>query len=151
MTKPLEWSVRIDGLKELEGKLVQLGPKVGRKVVAKAVAKGARIVKNDAIAHAPMRTGVLKRAIYVKHVSERSTPWSKTYIVGVRRGKKYQAKGKDAFYFPWVEFRSKHSSRDKPNGERFMTNAFKNNSQKANDVIIETLFNETMKLAEKKT
>lgn len=150
MSRPGTWSVQVEGLAELERKLNEFGPMLAKKSIRKALAKGTRLIANEATSNAPIRTGTLRRAIYVKRATERKTPWSETYIVGVRRGKKYQAKGKDAFYFPFVEFRTKHSNRNKPDGERFMTNAFKTKSSAANDLVKQVLLEEVERLASKK-
>jgi HK97 gp10 family phage protein len=137
-------TVRIEGLAELDKKLRGLGPKIARKALGYSVSQGARIIRNEAKARAPVRTGVLRRAIYYKRVSEASTPWSRTYIVGVRRGKKYQKRNQDAFYFPFVEFDTVRTK-----GRYFVTNAFVSRQADAARAIAEALERKTMEYAEK--
>lgn len=144
MSDQITTNVRIEGLAELERKLRGLGPKIARRALGYSVSRGARIVRDEARARAPVRTGVLKRSIYIKYASDQSTPWSRAYIVGVRRGKKYQKRRMDAFYFPFVEFDTVHGK-----GRRFVTRAFESRKGEAAQAIADALERKTLEYAEK--
>jgi HK97 gp10 family phage protein len=97
-------TVTIDGLKELERKLLEMSPKLAQKGLRSAVAAGARVITKEARIRVPVDTGTLKRAIYAKRIREASGPSQQTFYVGVRSGKREQKKNRDGFYFPMVEF-----------------------------------------------
>jgi HK97 gp10 family phage protein len=106
----MQVSVEIQGLKELERKLIAMGPKVGLKAMRSALVSGAQVIKKDAISRVPVKTGTLKRAVLVKRLTK-TNPFKENVIVGVRHGKKYQSKdskrNRDAFYWTWIEFGTK--------------------------------------------
>lgn len=112
-------TVHIEGLAELQRRLLELPARVERHVVHKAVAAGGRLIRDEARARAPVYTGdvakghpppgTLKRAIWTKYIPERSKNGLTTYFVGVLHGKKMQKRGKkqvnlDAYYWWFVEF-----------------------------------------------
>lgn len=110
----------VSGLKELQDALYQLPVNIAKNVLRGSVLAGGGIVRDQAKLNAPVYTGevehghpppgTLKRAIYVKHIADRSNSFKQVYFVGVRKGKKYQKQGKgglksqDAYYASWVEF-----------------------------------------------
>lgn len=94
----------VEGLKELQEKLRALGPKVARNALRSAVNAGAQVVRKEVQARAPIDTGTLRRAIYIKQIRELSNEFQQTFYIGVRRGKKYQKKKMDAWYAMMVEF-----------------------------------------------
>lgn len=112
--------VKIDGLRELQNKLQQLGPKVARNGLRAAVGAAAAVIRDEAKLRAPVHTGdvsqghpppgTLRRAIVQKQIPEKSGPYRQVFYVTVRRGKQYRKQGKkgnlsqDAFYWKWVEF-----------------------------------------------
>lgn len=106
--------IHVHGLRELNTTLKGLGPKLARTGLRRAVGAGAAVVRKAVKAAAPVgqyerprkgRTpGTLKRAVTSAWARERSNSVQQSYVVTVRKGKKQQAKGRDAFYWPWVEF-----------------------------------------------
>lgn len=110
----------VDGLRELQVALKQLPQNIGRNVLRGAVSAGATVVRNEAKQRARVYTGkvsaghpppgTLKRSIYQKQKRELSSAVQQTFIVGIRKGKKYRNQGKkgnmsmDAFYASMVEF-----------------------------------------------
>lgn len=101
----------VKGLDDLKRRLDQIGRETGRKVLRSGVAAGARVVKNAAIAAAPVGSsrkghaaGTLKRAAIIKFVPDMSNDTQVEYIVTFRKGKRQQKYSRDAFYASWVEF-----------------------------------------------
>jgi HK97 gp10 family phage protein len=139
-------SVRIEGLEELQKKMTGLGPELSKKALGFAVAAGARVIRDEAKARAPVRTGTLQKSLYVKSIPELATPWERTYYIGARRGKRFRKKGMDAWYFPMVEFGTVHND-----ATRFVEKAFESRRAEAARVIATVLEKKTLKLAEKKT
>jgi HK97 gp10 family phage protein len=94
--------VEVKGLKELRDVLTRKLPiELQGKPVQNALSKAARPIVREARRLAPERTGRLKRAIY-SFRSRASTRTRQSRLIGVRSGKRF--KGKDAFYWKWVEF-----------------------------------------------
>ena len=131
MNSSITLSAKVEGLAELNRTLRGFGFELATRAVNGAVAAGGRVIRDAAKEKAPIRTGTLRRAFYVKRVPELSSAWLRTYIVGVRRGKKFQKRNLDAFYFPWVEFGSKHN----PKREEMLTRAFAEGKNDAVDAI----------------
>jgi len=96
--------VKIEGLEQVKDRLKGLGPQISSKVLGRAVGSGARIIRNAARARVPVDTGVLRNSIYSARIRELSSPEQVTYFVGSRKGKRYQAKQADGWYFHMVEF-----------------------------------------------
>lgn len=102
----------VTGLPELKARLEQLPREIAAKVLRHAVATGARVVRDEAVARAPIGAnrrgiaapGTLRRAIVVKLVRELTNDEQVEYIVAVRQGKRQQKYGRDAFYARFVEF-----------------------------------------------
>ena len=121
---------KVTGLQELNRNLVRLADDVQRKHLRGAVAAGARLIRDaavrnfNAIQDLPdiedetgrklprIRTGKLARSIYSKWIQEASGNGRQSFLVSVRRGKRFRAKkrgkgmteDKDAYYWTWVEF-----------------------------------------------
>lgn len=96
-------------LPEYSAKLRAFGKDFERRTVRSATAKAAGVFKRLAIAKAPVKTGRLKRAMYVKR-SKRSTSGAEHYFISFRQGKRFQAlkrKGGsinlDAYYGRFLE------------------------------------------------
>lgn len=142
---PLSTSVKVEGLAELDKKLREFGPTLAAKGMKFAVSRGARVIRDDARANAPMKTGVLKRSLYIKWNRQESSPWVVTYIVGARRGKKARKVGKDAWYWPFLEFGTVHIK-----ARRFIQNAFQSRQGQAIDAIKDGLAKKIVEYAEKK-
>jgi len=98
--------VKITGLNELEKKMLALGPKIGRKALKGALVAGAKEIKKEARALAPMKTGRLRRAMYIKTMSK-PNPFKENVIFGVRHGRKMSKKDLDAYYWTFLEFGTK--------------------------------------------
>lgn len=97
--------MKVEGLAELERKMHQLGQKLGRRALRASTNAGIQVIKKEARSLAPVRTGRLsKKAIYVKRSRRQSSATRETYILGVRLGRKEQQKGRDAFYWFYLEF-----------------------------------------------
>ena len=114
-----EITMEIEGLKELDALLRKLPERVAGNALAAAVASGARVIRDDAIARAPVDTGAMQAQIYTKRVRA-SNAFERTSIVGVRGGKakyannkrnrqqgragKEYANGGKTYYWRFVEF-----------------------------------------------
>lgn len=109
--------IKVTGLTELNTALRKLAEDVQKKYLRGGVAAGARVVKSAAVRNVPVKSGTLRRAIYSKWMREASGNERQTFLVSVRRGKRYQAKtvtskkgrsrttkNNDAYYWTWVEF-----------------------------------------------
>ncbi|MGH8431498.1 MAG: HK97-gp10 family putative phage morphogenesis protein [Solimonas sp.] len=115
---------KIDGLPELLAAMRQLPREIVSKnggPLRRALAKAARVIRDEAQNLAPVRTGLLRkeiRAIRMRRPDEVGA--TEAYLVGVRRGKAtysntrdnrrkgragktYQTAG-NAFYWRWLEF-----------------------------------------------
>jgi HK97 gp10 family phage protein len=121
--------IRLEGLAELERKLQQLPRAVRDKVARQAVLAGAKIVKEDAKARAPVRTGRLRRNIIVKR-SRKEDPGVFAYFVTVRgRGKRKDPK--NAHYWWFVERGFRHRGGTVVPARPFLKPAFKANINQA--------------------
>lgn len=127
-------SVQVTGLKELERSLFAMSSKVRTKAIRSALAGGSQIVKKEAIAKVPVKTGTLKKAIYVKRMSK-PNPFREAYIVGVRHGKKLRKAGMDAFYWSFIEFGHKDRAGKAVSPQPFIVPAFENKKMSALDRI----------------
>ncbi len=144
-----EFSFELTGLRELEVQLRTLPAKVAGNTLAASVAAGARVVRDEAIARAPVDTGAMKAQIFTKRVRTGSD-LEKTSIVGVRGGKAKYANtkrnrqlgraGKDyanagaTFYWRFVEFGT-----SKRAAQPFLRPAFDAKQREAADAIAERL------------
>ena len=117
--------VQITGLKELEKKMIELGPKISRKALKSALVAGAKEIKKEAQALSPLKTGRLRRAMYIKTMSK-PNPFRENVIFGVRHGKKMSKRNLDAYYWTFLEFGTKFIKKIS-----FIELAFKNKRIKA--------------------
>ena len=93
---------------------------VRKRLMIGTVAAGAKVIKDEAVRLAPMGTGkrarghpppgTLKKAIFYTRLLAECDGTKETWLISVRRGKKFQTlrRGKqtvnlDAFYAVWVE------------------------------------------------
>jgi HK97 gp10 family phage protein len=105
-------SVQVKGLRELNAALADLPRNIGRNVLRGAVRAGAVVVRDEAKVRAPVVTGQLRRALYMKQIREQSNALRQVFYVGVRAGKAYRnltTKGgkdrsMDAYYAKFVEY-----------------------------------------------
>ena len=110
--------VRVDGLAELGEALKQFPEVLGKKYLRKATFLAAQVIEQDAITHAPVRTGNMKDAIAI--FKRKDDPSTAHYAIGVRKiklnrkmknvfrivrraGMKLGIQG-DAYYWRFVEF-----------------------------------------------
>lgn len=133
-------TVQVIGLQELERKLKALGPTIARKSLRSALVAGAKLVKKEAIALAPEKTGRLRRAMYVKKMNK-PNPFAENVIVGVRHGKKMSRRDLDAYYWTFHEFGTKFIE-----GVHFITRAFEATKEQALDKFKEVLTENIKKL-----
>jgi HK97 gp10 family phage protein len=133
------------GLQELEQKLREFGPRLAKNGLRAAVAAGARVVANEAKRNAPVDTGTLKRAVYLKQIREESNASQQTFFVGVRHGKGEKKKNRDGFYFPFVEFGT-----EKMAARPFVRPAFEATKEQAAEAIKAKLAERIAKLAGEK-
>ena len=113
------FTFKVEGLQELDRQLRALPERVAGNALATAVSAGARVIRNEAMARAPVDTGALKSQIFTKRLRSPS-PSEKMSIVGVRSGlakyantkrnvrsgkagKTYKTDGK-TFYWKFIEF-----------------------------------------------
>lgn len=138
--------MKIEGLAELEIKMRQLGPKLAKQALRSAVNAGSQVIKKEAQVLAPKDTQTLARkAIYVYRSREHSTPTSETYFVGVRQGSREKRKGRDAFYWRFLEFGTKFLA-----ARPFMVPAFEHKKVEAVQKIAQKLRDRLDKLANQK-
>lgn len=137
--------VEVQGLKELEQKLLQMAPKLARNGLRASVAAGARVVVAEARKNVPVDTGTLRRAIYQKQIREQSSMTQQTFFVGVRAGKREQKKNRDGYYFPFIEFGT-----TKMAARPFMRPAFESTKGQALEAMKEKLAQRVEQLAVEK-
>lgn len=99
--------MQVSGMRELQDALKRLPDKIARNALRSAVNAGAAVIRNEARARVPTRTGRLRKAIYQRQIRERSGAGTQTFYVGWRaRGTKRSGKSQThgAFYGRFVEF-----------------------------------------------
>lgn len=112
-------SVKIEGAKELEKKLLSFEPKLGRKIVRQALRKAAKPILAKAKSLVPVRTGALKKSLRIRALKKRKHRYgvmvatSEGWFVGME------------FYGAFVEFGT-----DKITAQPFVRPAF--DAEKAN-------------------
>lgn len=139
--------VKIQGLPELERRLVQLPRKVAQKQLSNAVRKGALPVRRDmkTRANKTKDTGKLQANIYYFKVRGRNTPYTVSYAVGVRsagifygregwRSGKPKDDPRNAYYWTFIEFGTKHQR-----AQPFVRPAFESQKQEADREIRKNL------------
>lgn len=105
--------------------LAELPANINRNALSAAVRAGAGVVRDEARLEAPVRSGKLRRSIWVKRIRELSSEGRETFFVGARSAKNWRVEGSgfgkvkagssvDAYYGKWVELG--HFSR--PSGRR---------------------------------
>jgi len=135
---------KVEGLQELERRLLEFGPKVARNGLRAANFAGAKVFREAAKQSAPVRTGLLKANISAfKRQSPQNVAKHSVGVRGVRKkfantaenrrkrrvGKKYQADG-PAFYGRFLEFGTSNMS-----ARPFLRPAFQNNIGNAIDAV----------------
>ena len=133
-------SVKIEGLKELERKMIALGPKISRQALKSALVSGAMVIKKEAQLMAPSQTGRLRRAMYIKKMGK-PNPFAENVIFGVRHGRKMSKRDLDAYYWSFLEFGTKFIKQ-----MSFVRNAFQKAQRPALEKIKEVLAQKISKL-----
>lgn len=101
--------IRTEGFAELAERLKQLGPRVAKNTLRRAVSSGAAVVRNEARARAPVDTGEMRKDIQQKREKDARGEFMARYSVFVRSGKKSRLSGrardiqKDSFYWKFIE------------------------------------------------
>lgn len=134
----MQISVEIQGLRELERKLIAMGPKVGLKAMRSALVSGAQVVKRDVLERVPVKTGRLRRSVLIKRLAKLN-PFSEKVIIGVRHGKKQQKFDRDAYYWTWIEFGFKNRSGKPVSPQPFIRPAFEAKKNQALSRIMDVL------------
>jgi len=131
----------LTGFKELAEALKQLGPRVAKNTLRRAVSAGAVTVRNEARARAPVDTGEMKKDIQVKREKDqRDGPLAARYSVFVRSGKKSRLSGKsrniqkDSFYWKFIELGT-----SKMAAQPFLVPAFESRKEDAVRIIGEKI------------
>lgn len=109
--------IKIVGLEEYAARLQSLPPAISGKLLGRVSAAGSSYLRSLLRKKAPVASkphnrrkgqtvapGTLQRAVYSLRVREQSNRDQQVYIVSVRKGRREQAKNRDAFYWTWVEF-----------------------------------------------
>lgn len=132
--------LKLSGFKELAKQMEELTPKVNNKIMGDALRAGAKIVRQQAIANAPLSDGLLKASIKVRTAPARRK--NKTYVyVQTKEG---DFKGKE-FYGAFVEygtgerFHKSGKSVGRIVANPFFENAFEMRKGEAERVIVDTL------------
>ena len=140
-------SVTITGVDEVI-RLMQQVDKVSQSVVTRAAKAGANIVKKDAKANAPVRSGALKKSITMK--AEKRKKGKKVYdikFVGENLVK-ISKSGKRSFYpvsqeYGWM---TKSGKKIIPKKAGYLRNAIKNNRTKVQQTMIDVMKTELEKV-----
>lgn len=116
----------VTGVKELDAILRDLEPKLARKYIRKGMRDGMKLVRDQARADAPVRSGTMRKAIKVRAGRSRKRG---RIAIEVRVGEG-DFKG-DTFYGAFVEY---GTSRQK--AQEFMLRAFRERGEAARREII---------------
>lgn len=93
-------NISLQGFDDLEQVFLVMGEKIGSDALRSAANTGATVIKDEVVIRAPEDSGILKSAIYQKHIPEQSGDDRQVYFISWRKGKKSPT---DAFYGDWVE------------------------------------------------
>ena len=95
-------TAKVEGLTELRDLLQRKLPEhIQTKALQSGLTKAAQPILQEARSLAPVKTGLLRRAIY-SFRSRTSTKQKAVRLISVRAGKKQG--NRDAYYWKWVEF-----------------------------------------------
>jgi HK97 gp10 family phage protein len=155
---------RVEGLTELKDLLERKLPEhIQGKAMQGALAQAAKPIVTEARKNAPVKTGILRRAIYSLKARE-STRQKAIRLITVRAGKR-QGK-RDAYYWKWIEFgrgasTAKKGSLGTPErgffgktvkatlAQPFLRPAFESQKMRAIDVFKATMVSEIEKVSAK--
>jgi len=125
------FSVKIDGFAAIAEDLRSFPEATGESALRQACVAGAAIIRDEAALRAPVKSGVLKSSIIMRHIDEASDGANhQTYYVTVRSGGR-GADGKkggsqDAFYWRWVEEGHRYVPRATDGGVTTFTQTLRN-------------------------
>lgn len=106
----------VQGLRELGEKIRQLDTDLRTGLLRASTGVAANSIRKEVEHRAPVRTGRLKRAVFVSRITRQSNDWQQTFAISVRKGKRYQNftlkfgknKGQtvnmDAYHARFIEF-----------------------------------------------
>lgn len=98
-------TVEVHGLRELREALIRKVPEhLQGPVLQKALAAGAKPVLQTARQLVPVKSGVLRRAIYAYRDKRNSSGVFEQRAIGVRSGKRFKKSNRDAYYWRFIEF-----------------------------------------------
>lgn len=132
--------MKLSGFKEMADAMRELGLRVAKNALRRAVSSGAAEIRNEAKSRAPVATGEMRRDIQIKRERDTKGEMSAKYSVFVRSGRKSRMSGKardvqkDSFYWRFVEFGT-----SKMPARPFIRPAFEAKKDAAVGVIGETL------------
>jgi HK97 gp10 family phage protein len=127
-------TITITGLREVQRKLYSYSQQLGDRVVLGALRQGANVVRKQAQANAPVKTGLLKRSIRVSrskiHNGKKSDGMIGVYL-SVRKGKS------GAYYAGFQEdgWRAGKKKKLIP-GKKFIERAFLDKREEAVNMIV---------------
>jgi len=110
----MDFAIKLQGFEGLAKGLADLPDNINRNALSAAVRAGAAVVRDEARLEAPVRSGKLKRSIWVKRIRELSGNGRETFFIGARSAKNWRVEGSgfgkvkagssvDAYYGKWVE------------------------------------------------
>jgi HK97 gp10 family phage protein len=111
-------SVQIIGLSDLRADFEKLAKAQSTKALRRATVEGAKVIRNEARARAPKRSGKLRRNIVSAALRQKDAPGFATAGVRVRTKGKGDSPN-NAFYWRFVELGAQHMK-----AEPFMRPAF---------------------------
>jgi HK97 gp10 family phage protein len=121
--------IEITGADEIIKALDELGPKVEKKILRKAVRKGLKPLLDEAKARAPEDTGKLKQSLTIRAAKSRKRG---TIALEVRPNER---KFDGEFYYPAVVEYGRSDLEPNP----FMAESFKAKADEAKDVALEEI------------
>ena len=121
--------LKVTGLKETQKKLFAYNEKMGSKITISALRQGAALVRRQAQANVPVRTGRLRRGFRVS----RSKIHNREKSLGVFLTLKKAGGPNDPYYGRWVEKGSKHNK-----AIHFLDRAFEKQKRNAVTTIVRT-------------
>ncbi len=133
--KLIDIQCNVKGLAELEAGLIELGARVGGRVLNTATQAGARELAKEIKRRAPVKTGKLKKNIVVSRKRNRGKrkTGEASYVVHIRKKGK-AGNPQNAFYGYWVE----HGTSKQP-AQPFFCPAIEAKRKDAAQVIIDKM------------
>ena len=143
--------MKVEGIDDVNAKLVQLEKRVAKQCIQKSLRAGAKIVQRQAIANVPVGTGNLKKSIKVRVGRRRKDGVVSIKVVTAEWTMPQLTSYKKHYYGAFVEFGHKQGSRKLGDnrkdieGKHFMENAYLSQKEAATAVIGQVLAREVDK------